>query len=70
MILYSKESDSMQFSPYYDRLICSLVKMSVPIYGSDAKTNRSRNRPCNMLSIVETTKKHNNSPYAAIRALF
>ena len=23
-----------------------------------------------LLSIVETTKKHNNSPYAAIRALF
>ena len=23
-----------------------------------------------LLSIVETTKKHNNSPYAAIHALF
>ena len=23
-----------------------------------------------LLSVVETTKKHNNSPYAAIRALF
>ena len=35
-------------------------------FRSDAGTNAF----LDLLSIVETTKKHNNSPYAAIRALF
>ncbi|MBR1499342.1 MAG: transposase, partial [Bacteroidaceae bacterium] len=34
------------------------------------RSDAGANAFLDLLSIVETTKKHNHSPYAAIRALF
>ena len=58
------------FFNFFTFLTIIIIRRKYRKYRKDFRSDKGADAFLDLLSVVETTKKHNNSPYTAIRALF